>query len=62
MIGKDRDYLKAVQTRVRELKAQGKSADDIAQTVTAEIQGKLPDWTAPMRIGAAARAAYSESR
>lgn len=62
LIGKDRDYLKAVQTRVRELKAQGKSADDIAQTVTAEIQGKLPDWTAPMRIGAAARAAYSESR
>src|SRR5207247_1688541 len=46
LIGKDRDYLKAVQTRVRELKAQGKSADDIAQTVTAQRQGQRPDWEA----------------
>ena len=51
-----------LQTRVRELKAQGKSADEVAQTVTTEIQAKVPDWTAPMRIGAAARAVYAESR
>ena len=61
-IEKDRDYLKTVQTRVRELKAQGKSADEAAQTVTTEIQAKFPDWTAPMRIGAAARAAYAEAK
>jgi glyoxylase-like metal-dependent hydrolase (beta-lactamase superfamily II) len=60
LIARDRDYLRAVRTRVSELKAQGKSADDAAQTVVAEIQAKFPDWTAPMRIGAAARAAYAE--
>jgi glyoxylase-like metal-dependent hydrolase (beta-lactamase superfamily II) len=62
LIAKDRDYLSAVRARVRELKAQGKSADDTAQTVVAEIQAKFPDWTAPMRIGAAARAAYAEAK
>src|SRR3989475_8172165 len=62
LIAKDREYLMTLQTRVRELKAQGKSADEVAQTVTTEIQAKLPDWTAPMRIGAAARAVYAESR
>jgi glyoxylase-like metal-dependent hydrolase (beta-lactamase superfamily II) len=60
LIAKDKEYLSGVQTRVRELKAQGKSADETAQTVTTEIQSKFPDWTAPMRIGAAARAAYAE--
>jgi glyoxylase-like metal-dependent hydrolase (beta-lactamase superfamily II) len=62
LIVRDRDYMKAVQSRVNELKTQGKSADEIAQTVTTEIQAKFPDWTAPMRIGAAARAAYAEAR
>jgi glyoxylase-like metal-dependent hydrolase (beta-lactamase superfamily II) len=62
LVEKDRDYLKAVQSRVAELKAQGKSSDETAQTVTTEIQAKFPDWTAPMRIGAAARAAYVEAK
>jgi len=62
LIVKDRDYLKAVETRVGELKAQSKSADEVAQTVTTEIHAKFPDWTAPMRIGGAARAAYAEVR
>jgi glyoxylase-like metal-dependent hydrolase (beta-lactamase superfamily II) len=61
LIGKDRDYLKAVQTRVVELKAQGKSADETAEIVTKEIQAKL-DWSAPARINPAARAAYAEAR
>jgi glyoxylase-like metal-dependent hydrolase (beta-lactamase superfamily II) len=62
LIGMDREYLKAVQVRVGELKTQGKSADDAAQTVTAEIQGRFPDWSAPARIGAAVRAAYAGER
>ena len=62
LIGRDRDYLRAVQLRVTELKAQGKSADDSAQAVTMEIQARFSDWAAPMRIGAAARAAYAEIR
>lgn len=62
LIGMDRDYLKAVQTRAGELKAQGKSADETAQTVTTEIQARFKDWSAPARIGAAARAAYAEGQ
>jgi glyoxylase-like metal-dependent hydrolase (beta-lactamase superfamily II) len=62
LIGMDRDYLKAVQARAVELKAQGKSADETAQTVTSEVQGRFPEWSAPARIGAAARAAYGEER
>jgi glyoxylase-like metal-dependent hydrolase (beta-lactamase superfamily II) len=62
LVGKDRDYLKAVQARVAELKPQGKSADEIAQSVSTEIQAMFPDWTAPVRIGAAARAAYAETK
>src|SRR5262245_12805839 len=62
LIARDRDYLKMVQTRAGELKAQGKSADETAQTVTTEVQAKFPDWTQPPRVGAAARAAYAEAR
>ena len=62
LIAGDRDYLRAVQLRVTELKSQGKSADDMVQTVTTEIQARFPGWTAPMRIAAAARAAYAEIR
>ncbi len=62
LVAKDRDYLTVVQTRARELKAQGKSADETAQIITTEVQAKFPDWTQPPRIGAAARAAYAEVR
>jgi glyoxylase-like metal-dependent hydrolase (beta-lactamase superfamily II) len=62
LIANDRDYLRLVQTRVGALKAQGKSADETAQTVTTEVQAKFPDWTQPPRIAAAARAAYAEAR
>ena len=61
LIGMDRDYLKAVQARAGELKAQGKSADETAQTITTEIQARFSGWSAPARIGAAARAAYAEA-
>src|SRR5262245_66402789 len=38
LIARDRDYLRMVQTRAGELKAQGKSADEAAQTITTEVQ------------------------
>jgi glyoxylase-like metal-dependent hydrolase (beta-lactamase superfamily II) len=60
LIARDRDYLSAVQTRARELKGLGKSADEAAQTISAELQARFGDWTAPMRIAAAVRAAYAE--
>lgn len=60
LIAKDREYLTLVQRRTGELKKEGKSADEAAQLLTSEIPAKFPGWTAPARVGNAARAAYAE--
>ena len=36
--------MQGVQARARELKAQGRSADDTATTVQTEFQAKHPEW------------------
>ena len=59
-IAKYREYLRAVQARVSELKQQGKSADETAQIVQSELQAKFSDMAQPARIGAAVKAAYAE--
>ncbi len=61
LIGLQRAVLQAVQVRVRELKAQGRSADEVGKTVAAELQTKYPDWTAPARLTPAAASAYAEA-
>jgi glyoxylase-like metal-dependent hydrolase (beta-lactamase superfamily II) len=61
LIDQQRTVMKGIQTRAGELKREGKSADDTAQTLQAEYQAKYPGWTAPARIGAIARSAYNES-
>lgn len=60
IISDQRAALLAVQARVRDLKAQGRSADQIAQDVTSQFQTQYPDWSSPMRLGAAARAFFTE--
>jgi glyoxylase-like metal-dependent hydrolase (beta-lactamase superfamily II) len=60
LIGRDRDYLRALQLRVIDLKAQCKSVDDITEMVTKEMQTRFAGWSAPARVGAAVRAAYAE--
>ena len=60
LIARDREYLTAVQARVAQLKAEGKSVDEVAQAVAPEIQAKFPGWTSPARIATAARAAYAQ--
>jgi glyoxylase-like metal-dependent hydrolase (beta-lactamase superfamily II) len=62
IIEQQRNVLQVLQGRVRELKMQGKTADEAAQTLTAEFQGKYPDWTGPNRVGAAVRVIYAEVR
>jgi glyoxylase-like metal-dependent hydrolase (beta-lactamase superfamily II) len=54
-----RSYLLTLQTRVRELKREGKSLEQAAETVTAEFRARYPDWTG--NAGAAARSAYNEA-
>ena len=62
LIARQRVVLMQVRTRVGELKAQGLSADNVASTVTSELQAKYPSWTTPNRVGAAVRSFYSEAK
>ena len=59
LIEVNRTYLKALQSRVAELKRDGKTADQAVETVVAEFKSKYPDWTG--NAGAAARSAYAEA-
>lgn len=61
LIAANRAIMQSVQTRARELKAQGRSGDDTATTVQTELQAKHPDWPRANGLPAAARAAYAEA-
>jgi glyoxylase-like metal-dependent hydrolase (beta-lactamase superfamily II) len=61
IIGQYRDYLKALQARVAELKRAGKSSDEAAELLRVEFRQKHPDWNQPLRIVAAVNAVYAES-
>jgi glyoxylase-like metal-dependent hydrolase (beta-lactamase superfamily II) len=56
----NRTYLRALQTRAGELKRDGKTVDEAANTITAEFKAKYPEWMG--NAGAAARIAYNEAR
>jgi glyoxylase-like metal-dependent hydrolase (beta-lactamase superfamily II) len=60
LIGTERTYLKAVQSRVAELKAQGKSADESAKLLSVEFRAKYPDWDNPGWVGDAVKRFYAE--
>ena len=61
LVGLNRSVMLEVQTRARALKAQGRSADETATTVQAEMQKKYPQWARANGVAAAARAAYAEA-
>jgi glyoxylase-like metal-dependent hydrolase (beta-lactamase superfamily II) len=61
LVNEQRDVLRAIEARVRELKAQGRSADDAARALTDDFRMRYPDWTGPNRVGAAVRSFYAES-
>jgi glyoxylase-like metal-dependent hydrolase (beta-lactamase superfamily II) len=60
LTGKQRQVLQQLQTRVRDLKAQGKPVEEAVTVISTELQSKYPDWTSPARLAPAARAAYAE--
>jgi len=62
LIARDRAFLQAVQDRVGELKRAGKSIDEAATAVVADIAPKYPEWGNPSGAAAIARAAYGEAR
>ncbi len=45
LIAQDRAFLVYLRARVLELKAQGKSLDEILALMTDEVKAKYPDWT-----------------
>jgi glyoxylase-like metal-dependent hydrolase (beta-lactamase superfamily II) len=53
-------YLRALQTRVAQLKREGKTAQEAADTVTMEFRATFPGWTG--NPAAAARNAYDEAK
>jgi len=61
IIATNRQIMQAVQARARALKAQGRSADETANTVQAELTAQHPDWPRANGLAAAARAAFGEN-
>ena len=61
LIPLNRSVMLGIQTRTRELKKMGQSADDAAATVQKEFQAKYPNWPRANGITAAARSAYTEA-
>jgi glyoxylase-like metal-dependent hydrolase (beta-lactamase superfamily II) len=60
LIEKNRTYLKALQSRVAELKREGRTLEQATETVVAEFKSKYPDWSG--NAGSAARSAYNEAK
>jgi glyoxylase-like metal-dependent hydrolase (beta-lactamase superfamily II) len=61
LIATERDYLKAVQQRVADLKGEGKSADESAKLLTVEFRAKYPTWENPGWIADAVERFYAEA-
>jgi glyoxylase-like metal-dependent hydrolase (beta-lactamase superfamily II) len=57
-----RQVFRQLQTRARELKAQGKTVEDVVPVITAEVQAKYPGWSQPNRLAPAIRTAYMEAK
>jgi hypothetical protein len=53
--------MQRVQARARALKAEGRSSDDVAGTVQAELQALHPGWPRANGLATAARSAYAEA-
>jgi glyoxylase-like metal-dependent hydrolase (beta-lactamase superfamily II) len=61
LVAANRTLMQGVQARARELKAQGRTADETAKAVQAEFQAKHPGWPRGNGLAAAARSAYAEA-
>ncbi len=62
LISGQRLVLRDLQRRARELKSEGKTAEQAGQTLTAEFDVKYPDWKGVAGITAIVRRFYAESQ
>jgi len=60
LIGEWRAYFQAVQSRVAELRAAGRTVDEAVEMVTAEMEASRPGWRGANRVAGAVRAAWNE--
>jgi glyoxylase-like metal-dependent hydrolase (beta-lactamase superfamily II) len=58
VIAANRAWVETVRTRALALKADGKTIDETATAIQAEVQAKHPEWPRANGIAALARAAY----
>ena len=56
-----RTIMQGIVARARELKAQGRTADEAATTLQADFQAKYPTWARANGVAAIARVAYTEA-
>ena len=61
IIEANRAIVRTVQARARELKAQGRSADEAAATIQQELQAAHPGWPRANGLQALARSAFAEA-
>ena len=61
IVGVNRVVMQDVQTRARQMKAAGKSADETAAAVQKDVTATHPDWPRNAGLAAAARAAWTEA-
>jgi glyoxylase-like metal-dependent hydrolase (beta-lactamase superfamily II) len=59
LISGQREVLRDLQRRARELRAEGKTAEQAGQTLTAEFDVKYPDWKGVANIPAIVRRFYA---
>jgi glyoxylase-like metal-dependent hydrolase (beta-lactamase superfamily II) len=60
LIGKEKAFLVDLRSRALELKREGKSADEAAQTINAELMKKYPGWYV-RSVAIGVQAAYAEA-
>ena len=60
VIGAYRDLIKGMQSRVADLKREGKSSDETGELLRSEFRLKYPGWDQPIRLHAAATRIYAE--
>jgi glyoxylase-like metal-dependent hydrolase (beta-lactamase superfamily II) len=61
LIAINRTVMQRIQARTRELKQQGRPADEAATTVRAELTAQYPNWARANGITGASRAAWREA-
>jgi glyoxylase-like metal-dependent hydrolase (beta-lactamase superfamily II) len=61
IIGVCRGVMLRIQARARAMKAEGRSADAVANTIQKELQARYPEWPRANGIAAAARSAFAEA-